>query len=94
MLEQWAVGSGQWAVISGQWRIVLGKYPITSYTFMIQWQVGSSILRARNFFVTGGIPPFARQTMSGWSGPVNLLTHEVSGQWSRISGQWGWGMGH
>ncbi len=67
--------------------IVWGKYPITSDSFMFSRQVDSSILRARNFFARATLAWSITQTTSKWSGPVNLLTLEVSGQWSEGSCQ-------
>ena len=93
------MGSGWWSVVGTQWLIVWGKYPISSDTFMIPWQAGSSILKVRNFFARATLAWSITQTTSKWSGPVNLLTHEVSGQWPgvrgqrlEVRGQWGWGM--
>jgi hypothetical protein len=81
------VGSGQRAVVSGQHLIVWVKCPITSQTFMTAWLAGSSILKARIFFIGVTLPGSITQTMSKRSGPVNLLTHGGGGHWSL-------GMGH
>jgi len=54
---------------------------------MIPWQVDSNILKTGNFFARATQSMSITQTTSKWSGPVNLLTLEVSGQWSVVSGQ-------
>ncbi len=73
--------SGRWSVVGGQWLINWGKDAITSETCMVPWQASPNILKARNFFVTAIIPASARLTMSGWDGPVNLLTHAECTIW-------------
>jgi len=73
--------SGRLSGVSGQRLIIYGKDAITSETCMVTWQASPNILKARNFFVTAMIPASARLTMSGWNGPVNLLTHAECTIW-------------
>ena len=82
------VGGGQWVGSRWyQWDIAWGKYSITSNTFMVPWQAGSNILKARNFLLRAILSWSITQPMSKWSGPVNLLTHGGGGHWSLVIGQ-------
>ena len=73
--------SGRWSVVGGRQLTIWGKDAITSVGYIVPWQASPNILLAKNFFVTAIIPASAIQTISGWNGPVNLLTHAECTIW-------------